>query len=134
MSEQITALEERGRHMKLYQRALRRPMSMFTELLDMSQAVALKRSVWETLLEIDDIFVRANAILLEGIDKKAEDERMQRWMQIALRADKELPSNSSVVAQLKRKVTEHRGVRRHGKMSRRERGGKGAVGAGQIWL
>jgi hypothetical protein len=68
----------------------------------------LRRGVWETIVEVDDIFVQANSILLENIDKKAEEERIQKWMRIALRADKELPPNNTIVAQLKKKVYDHR--------------------------
>ena len=110
LSEQISELEERARLIKLYQRALRRPTSQFIELFDMAQAMSLKRGVWETLEEIDDIFVRSNMIMLDNIDKKAEDERLRKWMQTALRAEKELPSNSSIVGQLKTKVSAHRNL------------------------
>lgn len=59
-------------------------------------------------MEVDDIFVQANSILLENLDKKAEEERIQKWMRIALRADKELPFNNTIVAQLKKKIYDHR--------------------------
>ena len=110
LSEQIGVLEEKASLIQSYQRALRRPQGLFTELFDLSQAVNLRRGVWETIAEVDDIYVMANNIFLENVDKKVEEERTQKWTRIALRADKELPSNNTIVTQLKQKVQSHRSL------------------------
>jgi dynein heavy chain, axonemal len=110
LSEQIKVLEEKAVLIQSYQRALRRAQGLFIELYDMAQAVNLRRGVWETIEEVDEIYVRANSILLESLDKRVEEDRIQKWTRIALRADKELPPNNTVVAQLKQKVQGYRSL------------------------
>ena len=55
------------------------------------------------------MFVRSNAILLESIDKGRRMIASNGGCR-SLCAPKELPSNSSIVGQLKQKVAEHRSL------------------------